>query len=125
MTDQHPTAPREGDQRDVTFTATGGDTITVTATHERTWRGDTEPCVGIDDVCAILDTWTNADEPRRRYLWPSTERSDDDAIVAYLRNGRVVLDRWEVATDSDTFSLADLPALLPGDDYTLSDSEEP
>lgn len=73
-------------------------------------------------MCAILDAWTGADAHYRQYLWPSTERSDDDVFIAYIWEGRVVLDTWTVATDRDQFSLKALPDLLADDHYTFAEA---
>ena len=121
MNEQTNATPAKGDQRGFTFTPAGGEPVTFTATYQETWRGGIDPCIGVDEVCAILDAWTRADQDRRRSLWPTTERSDDDVFIAYLQHGRVVLDSWAVATDSDTYSLESLPGLLPGDHYTLTE----
>jgi hypothetical protein len=122
MTNPQNTQPTEGEARDLIFTATGGEHVTITATYQRTWNDEIEPCIGVDEVCAILDAWTETDQHHRHSLWPSTERSDDDVFIAYLRHGRLTLDRWGVATESDTFSLAVLPGLLPSDHYTLAEA---
>lgn len=124
MTSQARPEPVEGDQRDFIFVDTDGRSVVVTATYESTWNGDLEPCVSVDEVYAILDAWTDVDPEHRQYLFPTTERSDDDVFIAYVRNGRAVLDSWPVASDRDHYSLATLPEKLPSDQYTLIEPEQ-
>ena len=112
--------PEDGDQREITFTATGGATVTLTATYRKTWCGQLQPCIDADGVCAILDAWEHVDQEHRHYLWPSTERSEDDTFIAYLWDGHVVLDRWSTVADRDAFSLDALPSLLPASHYRLT-----
>lgn len=63
-----------------------------------------------------------ADQGRRRSLWPTTERSDDDVFIAYTRKGQITLGSWSVATDRDTYSLEALPGLIARDHYTLTEA---
>ena len=122
MTKHTHATPAADEQRDFIFAPAGGESVTVTATYQKTWRGDLDPCIGVDDVCAILDAWTLADQGRRRSLSPTTERSDDDVFIAYTRNGQITLGSWSVATDRDTYSLEALPGLLPRDHYRLTEA---
>lgn len=122
MTEHTHATPAADEQRDFIFAPAGGESVTVTATYQKTWRGDLDPCIGVDQVCAILDAWTLADQGRRRSLWPTTERSDDDVFIAYTRNGQITLGSWSVATDRDTYSLEALPGLLACDHYTLTET---
>ena len=73
----------------------------------------------MDEVFSILDVWQRVNAAHRQFLWPSTERDDDDAIIAYLWEGHIVLDGWKIATETDRHSLDDLPALLPQTHFTL------
>lgn len=124
MNSQTRREPIEGDQADFIFVDTDGRSVVVTATYESTWNGHLEPCVGVDEVCALLDAWTDVDPEHRQNLFPTTERNDDDVFIAYVRNGRVVLSSWAVASDRDHFSLAALPENLPTDQYTLIEEPE-
>ncbi len=119
--DFQPTPPVEGDTAKFLFTATGGESVTVKAEYITGWQDATEPCIESREVAAILNAWSETDEHYRKVDWPSTERTDDDAFIAFLAtDGQVVLDRWPVANERDSFSLDVLPRLLPDDQYTLT-----
>lgn len=124
MTASHSAEPADGDRRDFTFTAVGGGSVTVTASYERDWDDVLVPSIGVPEVCRILEAWWRGDRDHRSTMWPSSEETDDDVFFAFLAaDGRVILDRWSVATPDDGFSLDALPELLPADHYTITEAE--
>jgi hypothetical protein len=127
MTDTTPayeSVPEDGDTGTVTFTPTGGSALTLRIQYVDGWGGCVEPCLTVEGVNDLLGAWRAVDPAHRNYGWPITERDDDDAMIAFNADatGELILDSWPVANDRDLFSLSQLPALLPGAHYTLSET---
>jgi hypothetical protein len=121
MREQHSPEPAEGEQRAFAFTADNGSSTIVTATYERCWSDEIEPCIPLELVAMILDTWTEADPEHRKYGWPPTDRSDDDCAITYLSpRGELVLDWWRTANWAEHYSLNALQFLLRVDHFTLA-----
>lgn len=124
---QRPDRPAEaGDDATAIFTPAGGTAITIHANYETSWDQQVEPFIPTIAVRDILIAWTAVDPQHRVFTWPQTERSDDDAIIAYItRDGTIVLNTWPTSNEDDSYSLTRLPSLLPDDHFLLSIEVQP
>ncbi|MFC4244991.1 hypothetical protein ACFOYW_16605 [Gryllotalpicola reticulitermitis] len=115
-----------GDAATAIFTPAGGTAITVHAYYETSWDQQVEPFIPTVAVRDILTAWTAVDPQHRVFTWPQTERSDDDAIIAYItRDGTIVLNTWAASNEDDSYSLTRLPSLLPDERFLLSIEVQP
>ncbi|KQO98895.1 hypothetical protein [Leifsonia sp. Leaf264] len=105
-------------------TIPGADVVSVTATWTPGYDKLLQPAIGSDGVNDILEEWEKAAPGARKYLWGTTERSDDDAFLSWTdESGVVNLQSWPTGNPSDTYNLETLELLLPASHLIVASAD--